>query len=341
MFTASAQTEVTPFTPGSTLEGVNYFLPRTALRIVVEVEKTEVTPGDLSKYAYRYLRLEQVPSEPSTNYSIKSIKVEPYGVVDPSKAYSIKVKSKTVAPLVTLTPEGILLAINKTTAAAQQRTGQEDKQGGESDIDPRSYMSQEILTAGSTSKMAELCAQEIYDIREARNALTRGEADNLPKDGEQLRLMLNKLDEQAAALESLFKGRKKTTLSTHELTFIPEEEKEVLLFRFSQKLGVVDVDDLSGTPVFISLTPQGALPARQDDPSVEKKKAKMEKGIYYNVPVREHVRIYDVRHTYCETEQAMGQFGSVEVLSDMLFNKNVTTSVTFYPETGGVEKLEQ
>lgn len=44
-------------------------------------------------------------------------------------------------------------------------------------------MTEEILIAGSTAKMAELVAKEIYNIRESKNSLTRGQADYMPKDG--------------------------------------------------------------------------------------------------------------------------------------------------------------
>lgn len=52
--------------------------------------------------------------------------------------------------------------------------------------------------SNSSAKMAELVAKEIYSIRESRNALLRGEADNMPKDGAQLKLMLDNLNQQTA-----------------------------------------------------------------------------------------------------------------------------------------------
>ncbi len=337
---AYAQTEVAPFVPGSTLDGVNYFMPRTAFRIIVETEKTVVTPGELNKYAFRYLRLENVPTESTTSYTIKSIKMEPYGIVDNKKAYNIKVKSKTVAPYVTLTHDGILLSINKE---AQQPTmgAIPTDIPATAHINPRDFMSPEVLTAGSTAKMAELCAQEIYDIRESRNALVRGEADNLPKDGAQLQIMLNQLDTQSSALEQLFKGT--TSTSTHFTSFniVPEAEGESIIMRFSNKLGIVDADDLSGDPVYMTISPIAPLPSRVQDEATDKKKEKMEKGIYYNVPARELIKIHDAHYTYSQMEYPMGQFGSVEILSDLLFNKNATTKVTFFSENGGIEKLEQ
>lgn len=76
---AVAQTEVSPYVPGATVEGVTYYLPRTALRLVVVAEKQVYTPGEFSKYADRYLRLSQINQEPYTKWSIKSIDMVPYG----------------------------------------------------------------------------------------------------------------------------------------------------------------------------------------------------------------------------------------------------------------------
>ena len=98
----TAQTDVEPFVPGTTLEGVCYYLPRTAFRVTIVAEKTTIRPGDFYKYADRYLRMQDVPTEQSVEWNLKSITLEPYGKPDPNKAYSIKVKSKTVAPLVGL-----------------------------------------------------------------------------------------------------------------------------------------------------------------------------------------------------------------------------------------------
>ena len=60
--------------------------------------------------------------------------------------------------------------------------------------------------ASSTAKMAELVAKEIYNIRESKNALVRGQADNMPKDGAQLKLMLDNLEEQERAMTEMFSG---------------------------------------------------------------------------------------------------------------------------------------
>lgn len=334
-----AQTDVTDFVPGSTLEGVSYFLPKTAFRITIITEKTVTKPGDFNKYANRYMRLPNVPTEESVDWSIKSIKLEPFGVPDKEKAYSIKIKSKTVAPLVGLSSDGILLSIN-TEAEEEFLPELPEAVPAPKLDDPRTYMTQEMLAAGSTAKMAELCAEEIYDLRDSRNSLIKGEADNMPKDGAQLQLMLNQLDKQIAALESMFKGTQQTSTEVTSFNFLPNQETDKeILFRFSQKLGVVDEDDLVGAPIYVSVKCMESLPKTEIDEDTAKKKAKMEKGVFYNVPARTKVSIFNNQQEFCTTELPMGQFGVVEILSSLLFDKQATTKVTFFQSTGGTKDI--
>ncbi len=336
-----AQTEVTNYQPGVTIEGVTYYLPRTALRVVVETEKTVVTPGQLAKYAFRYLRMSDVPTESSTTYTIKNITVEPYGVPDESKVFSIELKGRTVAPLVSLTRDGILLSINTKKDETSLSAVPQNKPAAALP-DPRQYMNQEILSAGSTAKMAELCAQRIYDTRESRGDLIQGEAANLPKDGNQLQIMIDQLDTQAAALESLFAGTRQTSTEYFVMDYIPmEKTQKDLLFRFSSVAGLVDDDDLSGAPVYISVQSAGSLPAYTENADSDKKKAKLEKGVRYSVPEREIVTVFDTDRQYVSTELSMSQFGNTEILGETLFNKKATTTVTFHQETGAIENIQQ
>ena len=314
-------------------------MPRTAVRITVVAEKTITRPGDFCKYAERYLRLNDVPQAESTAWEIRSVTMEPFGKPDKEKAFSIKIKSKTVAPLVGLSRDGLLLSIN-TEAEEETLPALPQGEKGPAPVNPRAFMTQEILAAGSTAKMAELCAQEIYDLRESRNALIKGEADNTPKDGEQLKLMLEQLDKQTGALESLFRGTQQTSTEVFSLNYDPTKETDrEILFRFSKKLGLVDADDLAGEPVYISVKRMESLPESQPDEQTAKKKEKMERGVFYNVPARMKLTIAQGQKTWTDLETPMGQFGTVEILANTLFDKKVTTRVTFFQSTGGTKDV--
>lgn len=179
----SAQTQIENFIPGSTIEGVCYYLPRTAFRLVVTAEKTVTTPGEFHSYAYKYMRIQNVPVRPTTTWEVKSIQLIPYGTPDKDKAYSLKLKPRTVAPLVSLTTDGLLLGINTQESETHLPPVPESKvlSPAIQPSDIQKFMTREMLQAGSVAKMAELVAQEIYDIRESRDALLRGEADNTPR----------------------------------------------------------------------------------------------------------------------------------------------------------------
>ena len=335
-----AQTAISNYKPGVTSEGAVYYLPKTAIRITLQVEKTSYTPGEFCKYSEKYLRIKDVSSTPSTKYRLISVRQEPFAVADTSKCYAVKYDAKTSACNVRLSDDGILLAINqdiKQQAPVKNVNGQKTQPIKKS---PKSYLNEEILSAGSTSKMAELTAQEIYEIRESRGMLAKGQADFMPKDGEQLRLMLQELTTQDEALTSLFTGITVSDTTTHTLTYVVNKPvKRDVLFRFASDYGLVDNDDLSGTPYYIYI--EDLKTVAEPVPVDPKKAAKpQQSGIYVNIPGKMRSSIFDAKAQIVTNEFPAPQFGNVELLSGALFNKRYTSRLLLHPLTGAVEKLE-
>ena len=335
---ALAQTATSVYMPGVTPEGAVYLLPKTGIKVTILIEKTTYTPGELCKYAERYLRIKEASPTPSVSYRITNIRQEAFAVADTSKHYAIEFNSKTVATNVRLSDDGILLAINaepnllpvtKPFVAAPRPTS----------VNPRQYMNEEQLAAGSTAKMAELIAQDIYEIRESRNLLVRGQADNMPKDGEQLRLMLNQLDKQDLAMTSLFTGTTIKDTTEYTMTIIPDKASDrKVLFRFSQKLGLLESDDLAGVPYYYMVEDLKTVPPVEIiDP---KKKNKQAQGVYVNIPGKLRSTISDAQGIVDTAEFPAGQFGNVELLSGALFNKRYTTRLWLHPLSGAVEKID-
>lgn len=338
-YLTKAQTIVLPYTPGITQEGVTYYLPQTHLNITVTATRVTKIPGSLNAYASRYLRLNDVTKEKETIWTIDKIDIEPYGVPDTSKVFSILIKKATIAPLVSLTKNGIILSINTITTEDTQKKVPTIDKIEKFTLNPRDYMTQEILMAGSKEKMAELTATEIYDIRESRSQLSKGEADNMPKDGEQLKLMIKQLNTQEEALLQLFKGTWETETKTFTLTYAPTKNgKKAILFRFSDAFGVVDKDNLAGEPVYIDITDQKSIPTEKAE---GKKKKIDEQAVRYNVPSNVAVKIYTRDKKFVEENIPMGQFGKVEILSSELFNKRTSTKVQYFQSTGGIKNISE
>ena len=103
--TINAQTETIQYRPGITPEGAVYFLPKTAIRIAVQVEKTTYTPGDFCQYAQKYLRINDVQQKPSESYKVTKIDVITEGFADKTKGFAVKFDAKTSATNVVLSDE--------------------------------------------------------------------------------------------------------------------------------------------------------------------------------------------------------------------------------------------
>ena len=333
---ALAQTLVTEFNPGVAANGVNYILPQTLLSVEVSAIKVTYTPGEFAKYADRYLHISDVAAEPSTVWSVTGLSVAQEGVPDTSKIYTVKLKDKTVAPMVQLTPSGLLVAVN--TRADIPARELPDTHTTHHQMDARQYLTEDILSATSTAKMAELTAQEILDIRESKNAIKRGQVESMPKDGASLKIVLDELNRQEEALTQLFIGYADTTFTAKSFTFLPVEDiDETVFFRFSRKLGFVDADDLAGDPYYLSVKDKHTVVLPD---AKESAKRKIE-GLVYNMPSMADVTISTMQGTVYEQELPFAQFGTIDMLSPTLFNKGATTKLTLHPATGGLQHLEQ
>ena len=322
----SAQTDVVTGVMRGKDYGVTYALPKTQIEIEVKVNKITYTPGEFGKYADRYLRLNNISVDPKEYWELTSVKVKPVGVPDKENVYFVKIE---------LTEDGIIKSINvpiegKKTLPAKTIVPAQKK------VNPKDFLTEEILMASSTAKMAELVAKEIYNIRESKNALVRGQADNMPKDGAQLKLMLDNLEEQERAMTEMFSGTYNREEKIYTIRLNPAKEmNNEVAFRFSKKLGVVANNDLAGEPVYITLKNLKTVNIPQDD---GKKKVD---GVAYNVPGKASILLTQGKDVLFEDEVPVTQFGTVEYLAPALFNKNSTIKVTFNPVTGGLVKVDR
>lgn len=340
-FSAAVQAEdVTPYTPGEG-EGIAYFLPKTALEFNIVATKVKYTPGDFCQYANRYLRINNVTSEPSEYWEIKSIDMVATGVPDSTKAYTIKLSDKAVTSNIELTENGIVKAIN--TVAPEEEYPEYKLEKSPETENPRIYMTEEILSSGSTAKMAELTAKEIYNIRESKNLILRGQADAMPKDGASLKLIIENLDKQEKALASMFTGNVKKEDKLFKFIVTPEGDidNEVVL-RFSKKLGVLQPDNLAGEPVYLCVENVSPVSAMATEGEGNDKKKKRVKGVLYNIPGKANISVtYKGKKLMESNFMPIAQFGSMEVLVDDLFNRKVNTRVIFNTVTGGILKIDK
>ena len=352
--TAMAQTTITTYKPGLSTDGAVYYLPKTVLNVSVTVTKTTYTPGELCQYADRYLRIAGISSKSESYYTLQSATIATEAVPDENKLFHILFAPNTVAPLVTMTEDCILHAINMPVPEAEQPLAVPVAAEESQSLSPRSYMTEEMLMTGSKAKLAEIVAKEIYGIRESRNLIIRGQNEHMPKDAESLQIILAGLDEQEQALTQLFVGSIRTESFTETYQVIPSGEiSRVVFARFSRKLGLLHGDDLAGAPIYIDVKAKQTLPEPMvevvDEATTSKKgkraKAKkqdenLQDGLVYNIPIKAEVKVYTNTQELITEQHNMAQLGRTETLSATLFATKKNAKVLLDPATGALLRVE-
>lgn len=336
----AAQTKANSFLTG-TNEGVTYCLPDTRIDVTVNAACVTRTPGEFNRYAERYLRINNAITEAVTNWEIIDAAVATSGKPNAEKMYTIKLDNSSMCNI-SLCNDGIIKGIN----IKEQNNGKEDKLSSvvaNDHVDAMQYMTEEMLQATSTAKLAELTAKEIYTIRESKLAITRGLSENMPKDGLSMQLVLEELDRQEKALTELFTGRTDTIYVARAYTIDPVQgcdTAKAVLLRFSRKLGFVDKDDLAGEPVYYTLRDLKTvyIPTQEE---LGKKKNKKKDGVCYNVPGKADFSLFTRSRKLYSGEIGVAQLGITEMLPKELFNKRVATKVLFDTATGGIISIDK
>ena len=258
--------------------GLAYNLPTTMAEVRLHITKTDKKAGPYYKYAQKYLGVQDVIAEDAVIYTIDNIEIVEKGIADPEYAYLVKFRAGTT-PSIFLSKEGTLMSVNVEPETGNTGSVQTTAQSSSSAKRPAySVLNEEQLSAGSTAKMAESAAKQIYRLRESRINIATGDVDHLPADAESYRMIMKQHDDQEAALTEMFLGTSDNQSYVETIRFDPATStgKEVL-FRFSSKLGLLEKDNLAGEPYTIKVDILEDL--RPEEAQAKKGAKNKEKGI--------------------------------------------------------------
>ncbi|GAB1416186.1 DUF4831 family protein [Paludibacter sp.] len=317
---------------------VTYSLPKTELCFDIEIETITEKPGVFYLYSQRYLAVNKVIMEEKSTLKIKNIKMTSNTIPDLKRRYAVEVLPKSVLNGIVVDSQGILCGVNVEPKPVVQCDRNNDTNNNvtigdqSSDILP---LTQEYMMAGSVAKMAEGAAIQIYNIRSSRLNLLSGDVDHMP-DGDAMKMMLSGLDKKEKELTELFVGSIRKSTTKHKIYFTPENpvSKEIL-FRLSAIRGVVDKDDLSGEPYFITVTPE-KFQKQEPDP-----KTKLEKAVLFTVlPASTNITISDGVKDILKNNLQLPQLGELMMLPESLF-KVPGLSISVDNQTGRLLEIKK
>ena len=321
---------------GKVPEGTVYYLPKTMIHFHLLIEKKTYTPGIFCQYAEKYLRQKPAGQDEDIHHRVVDFRLSQTGVRDTSKCFIATLKGKSATSEIRLSEDGVLLAVNDTPIVVKKQPPFKATAKKKKNLDPMKFLSDEVRIAGSNAKKAELVALQMAELQEHRQQLITGEAEEMPTDKAQLQLMLDEIDQQYEGLLSLFMGTTTCDTTEQHIALCPEREMQrEVIFRISKPLGLVDKDDLSGIPFYLTIEDLHKQSQQQYDYPENKKDG----GFYANVPGFVRLTLYREDRQLATYEYPFAQFGFTELRGGSLFKK-YPTHLKLNPITGAVEKLQ-
>jgi hypothetical protein len=320
-----------------------YSLPKTVLKIDVTVTKTTEKTGQFYQYAGRYLAADKIVTEEKTHYEIKSVNVMPLTQHNPKQTYNFSAFYKKNPNLrISVDEQGILTGLNNPIEEYEGTDGYSPPVIELQEFPPKSTLlplTEEYMLAGSTAKLAEGAAKQIYRIREGRLALLLGETEHVPS-GEAMKSALKRLDELEKQLTELFTGTISASTKTKTFYFEPEQISEnQVLFRLSSVNGLVQPDDLSGTPYYIhanieNQADNGNIISQSQNLRNQEKTT----DLHYILSANGKITIDDGKNTLFSGDYVFPQFGKPMVLGEEMLTKD-TKKVVISNQTGRLTSI--
>lgn len=317
--------------------GVVYTLPKTQYVVSLTVLKKHFTPGMLAPWAVKYLGRE-AGQEPLDEYEFLDVRASAVGIPDTTKRYLVAFDKRSVAPFLALTPRGTIYSINGKEIPPQDSVFTAPAYPIPDRVMPA--LTQEYMLATSKYKRAEIVADYIYQLREHTMNIVSGEVEQMPKDGESMRLILDKLKTEEQRCLRLFQGDTTYTVERHDFVITPEQDDMYgrILCRFSTAWGLVAEDDLSGDPLYIDIKILERSPELR---AKEQTKRQRLEGIVYNLPGTAELKLRLEEQELIKVRLPMTQVGTTQSLSKrMLTLKEAgTTAVYFDPHSGALLRI--
>ena len=322
-----------------------YTLPKTAIDVTIVAKKTVETPGEFYQFSKRLLNVDNPISAESTAWTIEDVIINTHGVPDNDERYTVKFSAGS-APFMLLSPDNVPLAVNteQQYAAPSQEIPKAERATATPLETPaaRQVMTEDMLRATTPLRRAQSAAEQLYALRQSRQELLTGQAEQMPPDGQAMQLVLDNLNAQEAALTAMFLGTTKTSTQVVTYTFIPPSDTTrvdgYVLARLSQVDGLVEADNLSGAPIILDyrVTAKGEMP--KNEKGVEL--ALPKNGFAYCIPGKATVQIdYDGRELADRT-LTVAQAGVIYGLAPNSFtDKKAPVYLIFDPTTGAAVEI--
>ena len=342
-----------------------YYLPKTNIKIEVEVTTDYFIPGPYCDFADKYLFIKNVKTSRKSTSSITNVVLNEYTIPDNDNAffaieknYDYKLSLNNIGIL-----SGYNVAFNNSNTTNFLQTNNQNTELDETipfftNYSVKSNFSlltdttykvilvdsvfQKIpvfnkqITSKSLEQKAEEAANYILLIREWKFNLKSGQFDtdipptNVPE-------MLKQLDDLEQNYIELFVGKKVSVTNNFSYDYSPEKEEELPIFYLSDEKGLLNKLEKNAKPVILKIENMKTTETLEKlSKSIDTQKQKV--GLYYRNPEIAMVSIIFNNSIISQKQIILPQFGFINFLPQKMFeNKNI--KIYFDDKSGAVRNI--
>ncbi|HPB26262.1 MAG TPA: DUF4831 family protein [Bacteroidales bacterium] len=360
-------TKVDSSRPPSKNSGFYYALPRTFIKVDVVVDKTEQIRGPYAEYAEKYLGLTNVIKTNATGYEVSEYKLSTFAEPDPQQFYFVMLKNACSSKIdkfrLYLDEAGVLF---NTTAAPEKSIADNavfisEEEGNVYPDIFKSYTDLNLFVKVDTiiekvnvdsvmiekmtfkrslvektpEQRAKEAADYIIKVKENRFNLISG-FQEVNYDKETFKYMNDELEKMENEYRKLFTGITFTKKISYSFIYLPQSGKPVdtvPLFRFSTLRGVLDITDVYGEIVSLSIKKYGNTDSLQVYQTKKDSLKVAQHGFYYRVPDYAEVNLFHSKGRNVSGKFLISQYG---VLSSM---PATIRRFATYPATGAIKNV--
>ena len=353
-----------------------YSLPRTVLKINVEIVKAQTYSGPYYQYAKKYLGIDDgVIYSDNVSYDISNIDIDSYSQPDTNCFFLVKSENGDMGNLLNLSQNGLLLSINKNVDIdnEKQKTNfYKDNDDNDfffinqsvkrnlQEIHKKEYkivkndtssvkipVTRKYSVVKSTELKAEEAANFIIKIRKRKFKLISGMYEKFP-DGEAVNRMIKELDKLENDYLALFIGKTIETKQKYTLNYTPDESIETnqnILFYFSSDNGVlINKNYINRTVANKQISGYPIIIDVENLNFTNKLKSSSEEtelqtnSFFYRIPDYANVRIINGNNVIASKKMLIAQFGKLGSLpKDLIKNNNIE----FYKDYGSIKSINK
>ncbi|RLD61722.1 MAG: hypothetical protein DRJ01_07425 [Bacteroidetes bacterium] len=353
-----------------------YALPRTVIKVNVEISKIESYRGPYCQYAKKYLGIDDdaVIFSDNVSYDISNIDIESYSEPDTNCFFLVKSQNDEMANLLNLSQNGLLLSINKNIDDEEkyQKTNFYKKYDDDfffinqsvkrnlQEINKKEYkivkndtstvkipFTRRYTVLKSTELKAEEAANFIIKIRKRKFKLISGMYEKFP-DGEAVERMIKEMDKLENDYLALFIGKPIETKQKYTLNYTPDESLETnqnILFYFSSDNGVlINKNIINRTIANKQISGYPIIIDVENLDFTNKLKSSSEEtqlqtnSFFYRIPDYANVRIIKGNNVIASKKMLIAQFGKLASLPKDLINKS---KIEFYKDYGSIKSVNK